>query len=115
MSEESEVVVAVEERAVGERRSVVVVHRVLRGTVLWASSEATLLQGAVRGQAGLLRALPALEHLQPAGLDPHPLQDDPGQAGNFGPGWQDHFKVPWVGCGGVKGNESDPETDASVR
>lgn len=109
-----EVVITVEERTVCKQRPVVVVHSLLCRTFLWPSFKAALLQAALWGQTGLLCGKPPSENLQPGGLDPDPVLDDPDQAENLGPAWQNHLKTPWRGCRGVKGNQSDPQTDESV-
>lgn len=114
-STRTEVVVTVEDGTVGERQAVVVEHGVLWRSFLRASSEAALLQGALRGQAGLLRGHPAPENLQPGGLHPDPVLDDPDQTENSAAARQNHVKVPRVvGCGGVEGDQSNRQADEPV-
>lgn len=74
-----EVVVTVENGTVCKQRSVVVVHSVLWRSFLWLSFKATLLQGALWGQTGLLCGDFGLENLQPGGLDPDLVLDHPDQ------------------------------------
>ena len=107
--------VTVEDGTVGEQQSVVVVHSVLWRSSLWPSSEATLLQEALWGQAGLLCGHSAPENLQPGGLDPDPVLDHPDQTGDSAAAQQNHLEVSWMSCSRVEGDQSDTQADEPVK
>lgn len=103
--------VTVQNGTVCKQECVVVVHRVLWRSFLWSPSEATLLQGALRGQTGLLSGHSAPENLQSVGLDPDPVLDDPDQPDNSAAGQQNHLKVSRMCRREVEGDQSDTQTD----